>query len=40
MFLPIPNAVNTVCWVVILATTVYSGLEYFIKNADVFKGAM
>lgn len=40
MFLPIPKEVNTLCWVVILLTTVYSGLEYFIKNADVFKGTM
>ena len=40
MFLPVPNVINTICWVVILVTTVYSGLEYFIKNADVFKGAM
>jgi len=40
MFLPVPNIVNTICWVVILVTTVYSGLEYFVKNADIFKGAM
>jgi len=40
MFLPVPNVINTICWVVILVTTVYSGLEYFIKNADIFKGAM
>ena len=28
---------NIVCQVVILVTTVYSGVEYFMKNADVFK---
>ena len=27
---------NTVCWVVIVVTTVYSGVEYFVKNWDVF----
>ena len=40
MFFPVPAIVNTVCWVVILVTTTYSGLEYFMKNADVFKGKM
>ncbi len=35
MFLPIPAALNTVCWVVILATTVYSGIEYFLRNKNV-----
>ena len=40
MFFPIPSVLNTVCWVIILATTVYSGVEYFAKNADVFKGKM
>ena len=40
MFLPIPAEVNTACWVIILVTTVYSGVEYFAKNADVFKGSM
>ncbi|MFR6425994.1 MAG: CDP-diacylglycerol--glycerol-3-phosphate 3-phosphatidyltransferase [Oscillospiraceae bacterium] len=28
---------NTVCWVVIVVTTVYSGVEYFVKNHDVFQ---
>lgn len=28
---------NTVCTAVILLTTVYSGVEYFIKNRDVFQ---
>ena len=40
MFLPIPGAVNALCWAVILITTVYSGVEYFARNADVFKGSM
>ncbi len=35
MFLPIPEVLNTICWVVILVTTVYSGVEYFIKNKNV-----
>ncbi len=35
MFLPIPAIVNTICWVVILVTTVYSGVEYFTKNSTV-----
>lgn len=30
---------NTVCWVVIVVTTVYSGVEYFVKNHDVFQKA-
>lgn len=34
MFLPIPAVLNTVCVVVIVATTVYSGMEYFLKNKD------
>lgn len=37
MMLSLPVWLNTVCWVVILATTVYSGVEYFIKNAAVFQ---
>ena len=32
-------AVNTVVSVLVVATTIYSGAEYFIKNLDVFKGA-
>ena len=39
MFLDIPEALNTVCVAVILVTTIYSGIEYFVKNADVFKNA-
>ena len=33
----IPHGLNIVCQVVLLVTTVYSGVEYFMKNADVFK---
>ena len=32
-------AVNLTVTVLIVATTIYSGAEYFIKNLDVFKGA-
>ncbi len=37
MLFGIPSWLNLVCQGVILVTTVYSGAEYFIKNADVFK---
>ena len=33
------NALCTVVSIVILVTTVYSGVEYFMKNKDVFKDA-
>lgn len=35
MLLPIPAAVNTLCVALIVATTLYSGVEYFVKNRDV-----
>ena len=35
MFLPIPPLLNTVCIAVIVATTIWSGVEYFLKNSDV-----
>ena len=35
MFLPIPAVVNTVCVWIIALTTLYSGVEYFMKNKDV-----
>ena len=35
MFLPLPGWVNTVCVAVIVVTTVYSGIEYFVKNKDM-----
>ena len=34
MFLPIPAMVNTLCVAVIVLTTIYSGVEYFMKNKD------
>lgn len=34
MFLPIPAVLVSVCVAVIVATTVYSGMEYFLKNKD------
>ena len=39
MFLPIPALVNTLCVWVIVVTTLYSGVEYFMKNADVLAEA-
>ena len=36
LMLAIPSvALRLVCWIVILATTVYSGIEYFVRNKDV-----
>ena len=35
MLFGIPQVLNYVCQGVILVTTVYSGIEYFIKNRDV-----
>ncbi|MGN0968283.1 MAG: CDP-diacylglycerol--glycerol-3-phosphate 3-phosphatidyltransferase [Oscillospiraceae bacterium] len=40
MLLPIPEVLNTICVLVILVTTVVSGVEYFIKNRSVFSGAV
>lgn len=37
MFLPIPTVLNTVCVWVIVVTTLYSGVEYFMKNKDIFR---
>ena len=37
MMLPVPKFVISVCWIIVVLTTVYSGVEYFIKNAEVFK---
>ena len=35
MHLPIPEALGWVCVIVIAATTLYSGIEYFVLNRDV-----
>ena len=35
MLLPVPPAVDLVVTAVIVVTTVYSGVEYFVKNRDV-----
>jgi len=35
MFLPIPAIVNTICVAVIVLTTIYSGVEYIMKNLDI-----
>ena len=37
MFLPIPPWLNTACVAVIVATTLYSGVEYFLKNRDCLR---
>ena len=37
MLFGIPDWANLVCEAVILVTTIYSGVEYFAKNIDVFK---
>ena len=39
MLFGIPEWLNTVCIAVIVITTIYSGIEYFVKNAEVFKNA-
>ena len=39
MFLPIPPVVNTLCVWVITLTTLYSGVEYFVKNKDIIASA-
>lgn len=35
MFLPLGNVVNTICTACIVVATVYSGIEYFVKNKGV-----
>lgn len=35
MFLPIPAELNLACVAVIVLTTIYSGVEYFVKSRDV-----
>ena len=37
MFLPIPDLVNTLCVAVIVVTTLWAGVEYFVKNRDCLR---
>lgn len=37
MFLPIEEWINSICVAVIVLTTIYSGVEYFVKNGEVLK---
>ena len=40
MFIPgLPAILNTICVWVIALTTLYSGIEYFVKNKDVIQSA-
>ena len=40
MLLPfLPEIVNQICTAVIVLTTIYSGVEYFMKNADILSEA-
>ena len=39
MLLPLPAIVNEICTAVIVLTTIYSGVEYFMKNADILAEA-
>ena len=39
MLLPLPDIVNEICTAVIVLTTGYSGVEYFMKNVDVLAEA-
>ena len=38
MFLTIGKEINTICVAVIVLTTIYSGVEYFVKNIKAFTG--
>ena len=37
MLLPIPQPVNAICLAVIVLSTIYSGVEYFMKNLDILR---
>ena len=39
MLLPLPEIVNQIGTAVIVLTTIYSGVEYFMKNADILAQA-
>ena len=34
-WMPVPNVLNLLCVVVIVVTTLYSGVEYFVLNRDI-----
>ena len=40
LFLPLPSILIWICVAVIVGTTLWSGVEYFVKNRDVFSGEM
>jgi len=40
LFIPLPAILNWLCVIVIVGTTLWSGIEYFVKNRDVFSGEM
>lgn len=40
MFVPLPAVLTRVFVGIIVVTTVWSGIEYFVKNRDVFSGEM
>ena len=37
LWFPAPEVISVICWLLILVTTLYSGIEYFAKNIGVFK---
>ena len=39
MLLPISHWINSICVAVIVLTTIYSGVEYFMKNLDILAEA-
>ncbi|MCF0137696.1 MAG: CDP-diacylglycerol--glycerol-3-phosphate 3-phosphatidyltransferase [Oscillospiraceae bacterium] len=36
-WVPFPGVLIVLCWISILVTTLYSGVEYFVNNRNVFK---
>ena len=37
--MPVPDVLNFLCVVVIVVTTLYSGVEYFVLNRDIIATA-
>jgi len=37
MFFPVPSWVDWICTAVIVVTTIYSGVEYFVKNKGIIR---